>query len=131
MASKPHWAANSSSSMKSLYMWWARRGSKRDEWMSTQTEGWESRKSSGSSVYGIRWNHMNFMACLPGAWTGVDHLLGWFGNRAVSAASRFAVGETGGGGAAGGSAISHIGRGGRHQARSGVCGAIRLAFLCA
>src|SRR5216684_2241278 len=29
--------------------------------MSTQTEGCLSRKSSGSSVYGIRWNHISFM----------------------------------------------------------------------
>src|ERR1700722_19498817 len=29
--------------------------------MSTQTEGCFSRKSSGSSVYGIRWNHISFM----------------------------------------------------------------------
>src|SRR4029079_9061506 len=48
--------------MKSLYMGCARRGSNREEWMSTQTLGFFSRKSSGSSVYGIRWNHISFMA---------------------------------------------------------------------
>ena len=36
--------------MKSLYMWWARRGSNRLESMSTHTDGFFSRKSSGSSV---------------------------------------------------------------------------------
>src|SRR5215469_4287998 len=48
--------------MKSLYMWCARRGSNSVEWISTQTEGCFSRKSSGSSVYGIKWNHISFMA---------------------------------------------------------------------
>src|SRR3954454_5172620 len=48
--------------MKSLYMRWARRGSNSEEWMSTQTDGCFSRKSSGSSVYGIRWNHISFTA---------------------------------------------------------------------
>ena len=33
--------------------------------MSTQTDGCFSRKSSGSSVYGIRWNHISFMADPP------------------------------------------------------------------
>src|ERR1700739_3586164 len=47
--------------MKSLYMWWARRGSNKEEWMSTHTDGCCCLKSSGSSVYGIRWNHMSFM----------------------------------------------------------------------
>ena len=51
--------------MKSLYMWCARFGSNSEEWMSTHTDGCFSRKSSGSSVYGIRWNHMNFMTRLP------------------------------------------------------------------
>jgi len=32
--------------------------------MSTHTEGFASRKSSGSSVYGIRWNHISFMNAL-------------------------------------------------------------------
>src|SRR3954470_17385967 len=48
--------------MKSLYMWCARRGSNSDEWMSTHTEGCFLLKSSGSSVYGIKWNHMSFIA---------------------------------------------------------------------
>src|SRR5579885_503520 len=30
--------------------------------MSTHTEGCFSRKSSGNSVYGIRWNHISFIA---------------------------------------------------------------------
>src|SRR5580693_6636788 len=47
--------------MKSLYMWWARFGSNSEEWMSTQTDGCFCLKSSGSSVYGIRWNHISFM----------------------------------------------------------------------
>jgi hypothetical protein len=50
MASKPQAAACSNSSRKSLYIAWARRGSNKEEWMSTQTEGCFSRKSSGSSV---------------------------------------------------------------------------------
>ena len=43
----------------------ARFGSNSEEWMSTHTEGCFCRKSSGSSVYGIRWNHSSFMGCLP------------------------------------------------------------------
>ena len=39
--------------------------------MSTHTEGCFSRKSSGSSVYGIRWNHISFM--------GVSSEVGLFG----------------------------------------------------
>ena len=50
--------------MKSLYIRCARFGSNSDEWMSTQTDGCFSLKSSGSSVYGIRWNHISFMAGL-------------------------------------------------------------------
>src|SRR4030095_13592639 len=65
MASKPQAAAHSSSSKNSLYMWWARAGSNSEEWMSTQTEGCFSLKSSGSSLYGIRWNHKNFMGPSP------------------------------------------------------------------
>ena len=51
--------------MKSLYIRCARFGSNSDEWMSTQTDGCFSLKSSGSSVYGIRWNHISFMAGIP------------------------------------------------------------------
>src|ERR1051326_5426388 len=51
--------------MKSLYIRCARFGSNKDEWMSTQTEWCFSRKSSGSSVYGIRWNHIRRMIGLP------------------------------------------------------------------
>src|SRR5690242_18435543 len=47
--------------MKSLYIRCARFGSNSDEWMSTQTDGLASRKLAGSSVYGIRWNHISFM----------------------------------------------------------------------
>src|ERR1700733_428835 len=65
MASKPTSAAYSSSSMKSLYIRWARLGSNKEEWMSTHTEGCLPRKFSGNSVYGIKWNHMNFIGCLP------------------------------------------------------------------
>src|SRR5215472_8391688 len=64
MASKPHSAANSISSMKSLYMRCARFGSNSDECTSTHTDGCFSRKSSGSSVYGIRWNHRSFIGNL-------------------------------------------------------------------
>src|SRR6266568_247097 len=50
--------------------------------MSTQTEGCFSRKSSGSSVYGIKWNHISFMA-LPsqsnGSSFGINLFLGWAG----------------------------------------------------
>src|SRR3954465_1877027 len=48
--------------MKSLYMGCARRGSNSEEWISTHTDGFFSRKSSGNSVYGIRWNHISFTA---------------------------------------------------------------------
>src|SRR4030095_12667467 len=61
MASKPTSAAYSSSSMKSLYMWCARRGSNSDEGMSTHTEGCFLLKSWGSYVHAIRWNHMSFI----------------------------------------------------------------------
>ena len=33
--------------------------------MSTHTEGFASRKSSGNSVYGIRWNHISFIRLSP------------------------------------------------------------------
>src|ERR1700704_2231091 len=61
MASKPTSAAYSSSSMKSLYIRWARLGSNKEEWMSTHTDGCLPRKFSGNSVYGIKWNHITFI----------------------------------------------------------------------
>src|SRR5271157_168408 len=61
MASKPTSAAYSSSSMKSLYIKCARLGSNKEEWMSTHADGCLPRKFSGSSVYGIKWNHISFI----------------------------------------------------------------------
>src|SRR5215472_11541444 len=55
--------------MKSLYIRCARFGSNRDEWISTHTDGFLSRKSSGNSVYGIRWNHISFIALSPASST--------------------------------------------------------------
>src|SRR3954471_7143737 len=58
--------------MKSLYIRWARFGSNSDEWMSTHTDGFLSRKSAGSSVYGIRWNHISFMMASSQFVSGTD-----------------------------------------------------------
>src|SRR5512139_2166318 len=50
--------------MKSLYITCAFAGSNRRESMSTQTDACFSLKSSGRSVYGIRWNQSSFISVL-------------------------------------------------------------------